>query len=243
MRFSRLNEISQFFQNSRFDRHPDNTIKIFYVLEVEKRIWADEETILLMNTYDDLKGSCGAILFGKPFWKKVQAELAKKDCTKTLEQCENKWKSLTAMYRRNKESKNETGGATVKWKFFYQVDEIRFKKPQTAPPALGSSITGYRVKIDRQSKKSKQTRVNTEENEVAETTESEEGDDYDATPQNSPRRNPRNPGNPIIKKKRTKSEKKSSFERAMEQAAVHHEENSEQREKMLTLMEKIVNRD
>lgn len=225
----------------------------FSVPEVDRAKWIPEEAFLLITVHDELTKISGSRIFGKPFWKRVKGELAKYGCRKTPSQCENKWNSLMKLYRENKEKKNQTGAKPIKWIYFKKMDEVMFKKPQVAPPAIGSSIHGYQVKIGKKVQALKQKKKNSEEKyeeEVEKVRQSEEKDDSDeegdddddgAPSQNRPppRRTPRNESNPIIKQKRTKSGKQSSFECAMQQSEAHHKENFQQRAELIHLMREI----
>ncbi|XP_043470924.1 uncharacterized protein LOC122504088 [Leptopilina heterotoma] len=150
------------------------------------------------------------------FWNKIAMEMKKNGYKKSSTQCESKWKLLCRMYKEKQILKNQTGGKPVTWKYYDEMDEVMFNKPEITPLALASNLKGYRQKVQKQIKE-KSTSNNDND--------TEEEEDLSA--------------HKIIKKRRTNL-KKSSIDQFREEANLRHQENREDRKILFSILKELV---
>ena len=84
----------------------------------------------------------------KHIYERLSKLLAEHNIEKTGEQCRTKVKKLRQEYKKIKDSKKQTGGGRIEWKYFEKLDEILAARPATHPPVLLETLKPATVESD-----------------------------------------------------------------------------------------------
>lgn len=106
-------------------------------------------TLALIENYSKTKAKSN--LKGDRFWMKISEIMHEQGYKVDGRICESKFDGLQRTYKGIIDKKKQTGTSPQKkWQFFDEMDLLLFKKPEIQPPAVASSLQGYKRKIARE---------------------------------------------------------------------------------------------
>ncbi|XP_044744757.1 uncharacterized protein LOC123314578 [Coccinella septempunctata] len=114
-------------------------------IQENTKLWSHEATLMLIQL-------CGK--YEKEFqnsvkkyvWQKIAKELSQCFNQKfEIQQCDTKFKGLKHTYKTIKKHNEESGNNRKEWKYFDQMNELLFSRPEINSPATCSSRVGLHV--------------------------------------------------------------------------------------------------
>ncbi|XP_051155701.1 uncharacterized protein LOC127278166 isoform X3 [Leptopilina boulardi] len=110
--------------------------------------WTPDMTKALINCYSSLKETCK--LKGEKFWSLLSKVMVEKGHDVSAHLCESKWDSLCRTYKNTIDRSKQTGTSPSKESkstSFKEMHKFMYKRPEINPPAVASSLAGYKRKV------------------------------------------------------------------------------------------------
>ncbi|KYN17831.1 hypothetical protein ALC57_09869 [Trachymyrmex cornetzi] len=152
----------------------------------------------------------------KNLWKNIAASMNIQGYNLTADNCYIKWTSMKKKYKIIKDAKKQTGTAKQTWEYFDIINDMLGKNPVVAPLSIASNIRGFTI------------------NENVLHLSDEEQCENEQNVLNITSTN-------VLKNRQTRKRKSKTsawMEELIEQRERHHQENYNQRERLLSLLEK-----
>ncbi|XP_043466613.1 uncharacterized protein PFB0145c-like [Leptopilina heterotoma] len=128
-------------KHDRCDADKENSLQ-----KTTRTQWSESVTTTLIENYSIIKEENK--LKGDSFWLKISKLMMEKNFSVAGHLCETKWNSLCRTYKNIIDRKKQTGTSPPKkWIYFEEMNNVMFKKPEINPPAVASSLQGYKRKI------------------------------------------------------------------------------------------------
>lgn len=164
----------------------------------------------------------------KQAWKNIAASINAHGYNLSADNCYVKWIGLKKKYKILKDANNKTGAAKQSWEYFDIINEMLMNKPEIAPLSIASSSRGFQLNQS-------DSNSNKEMGETSSSTNGEENENVEMHIESTT-----SAQNRTIRKR--KSQTPTWVEDLIAQRQGHHERNYAQRERLLLLLEKYINK-
>lgn len=149
----------------------------------------------------------------KNIWKNIAESINTHGYNLTADNCYIKWTGMKKKYKTIKDAKKQTGAAKQTWEYFDIINDILGKNPAIVPLSTASNIRGFMIN---------QNVLHSSDEEHCENEENE----LNVVSTN------------VLKNRQIRKRKsKASMEKLIEQRERHHQQNYNQRERLLSLLE------
>lgn len=150
----------------------------------------------------------------KNIWKNIAESINTHGYNLTADNCYIKWTGMKKKYKTIKDAKKQTGAAKQTWEYFDIINDILGKNPAIVPLSTASNIRGFMINQNVLHSSDEEEHCENEENELNVVSTN------------------------VLKNRQIRKRKsKASMEKLIEQRERHHQQNYNQRERLLSLLE------
>ena len=111
--------------------------------------WGKQETDFLMSLRMSMEEEFSSAKSHKSLWRKICEQLNSRGFTATMEQCDNKYKSLKRDYKSTVDKNAQSGSDAKRCPYFEDFNKLYGLKASTKPTATASSLDSVVVEEQR----------------------------------------------------------------------------------------------